>query len=266
MRFSWSKLSRSPANILANWPRSLCQLEGLAFARQYSAENLLELCHWAGLSAPRTLRQHGISYRAIQRLAVWAAADRHNAAYHQSGHIAHVIVAAGLLAAADGLSQADRDIVIVAALVHDLDHMGRHRPRQPFHMELWSAQIAVAHLSRYGSDARVGVRLTDLLAATSFTADPMRDGILAADPLAAYLVDADLFASLFYGVTHARKLSALIKFEDRDPAPISQILKRFVTIASVHGFHTDAAADLHARLGASRTVLGLDKAPGQGAG
>ena len=257
MRFSWSKLSRSPANILANWPRSLCQLQALAFARHYSAENLLELCHWAGLSAPRTLRQHGISYRAVQRLARQSAADRHHASYHQSGHVAHVIIAAGLLAAADGLSQADRDIVILAALVHDLDHMGRHRPRQPFQMELWSAQITVANLSRYGSDSRVAVRLTDLLAATSFTTDPMRDAILAADPLAAYLVDADLFASLFYGIAHAHKLSALVKFEDRDPASVSRILEGFVSVARAHGFYTEAAAQLHDQLGAHNTVLSL---------
>ena len=91
-------LPESPIHLLRQWPRSISVLESVPFRSGYDGASLLTLCHWAGLSRPVRLRQSGIVYQAVVQLANLAALDRHGTNYHHSGHVAHVVMAAGLLA------------------------------------------------------------------------------------------------------------------------------------------------------------------------
>ena len=250
-------LPNSPMYILCQWPRGLRILEAIPFRRGYSGADLLCLCHWAGMSSPNKLRQSGFAYASVVSLAEQAAQDRHSANYHHSGHVAHVVMAVGVLAAADNLSQSDTDMLIVAALVHDLDHQGLLRDRALYEAELRSANLAKSQLSKYHSDSRVVQRLEDLILATSFSDDSIKDHILATDRLAAYLVDADLFASTFYARHISLALTGHIKAEDRLKEDRQVLASGFANNAQQRGFHTAVATDLHAALPYGYSVLSL---------
>jgi len=241
-------LPQSPALLVAQWPRGLNILEAVPFRPTYDAGALLAACRWAGLSAPGKLRRSGVSYRAVTGLAKIAARNRHRAQYHHSGHIFHVIMACGVLAYADGLSQHDTDLLIIAGLVHDLDHQASIRSSKLYAPEMRSADIARAWLTRFGGDVRIAERVTDLLLATSFPNDAIRTEILGSDPLAAYLVDADIFASCFYRRAFALRLSGHIKHEDRLLQTPTELGKAFRKIIRDRGFSSDVAVDLHAAL------------------
>ncbi len=238
----------SPAYLLSQWPRALSYLERLSFNRTYTANDFLRLLHWAGLSSPKRLRAIGIPKNAIHHFASMAAADRHSTQYHQSGHFVHAIIAAGLLAKAGGLNRQDTDLLIIAALVHDLDHLGRLRRKGMYQQEKWSADLVRFALGRHRGNLVVACRLTGLLLATSFSDDPLRDRILASDPLASYLVDADLFASLFYRRGLATRLTRHLKLEERDTTALPILVDRFTETARQRGFYTEAAVVLHEAL------------------
>lgn len=248
-------LPESPVYVLRQWPRGIRVLEAVPFRAGYDADSLLALCHWAGMSPPSGVRQSGFAYGGVCRLTALARMDRHSAHYHHSGHVAHVVMAAGILAAADNLPQADTDLLILAALVHDLDHQGYHRCRALYDPEWRSAQLAKAVLSKHGCDARVAQRLESLLLATSFSDDALRDDILATDRLAAYLVDADLFASTFYRRALSMTLTGHVKAEDRLIEQRDDLASGFAEQTRMRGFYTAVAADLQAGLPDGYSIL-----------
>ena len=248
-------LPESPVYLLRQWPRGIRVLESVPFRSGYDADSLIALCHWAGMSGPSALRQTGIAYSGVCRLAKLARMDRHGAHYHHSGHVAHVVMAAGLLAAADNLPQSDTNLLLLAALVHDLDHQGYHRSRALYDAEWRSAQMAKAVLLRRGSDARLTQRLERLLLATSFSDDVLRDEILATDRLASYLVDADLFASTFYARGLSMALTGHVKAEDRLTDSRLDLAGGFARQTRNRGFYTAVAADLHAGLPDGYSIL-----------
>jgi hypothetical protein len=131
---------------------------------------------------------------------------------HDAGHFAHVIMAAGLLAMRAGLHGEDRRLLVLAGLVHDLDHLGRRASSGYCRQERLSAQRAVRVIVGCGADARLALRINSLLRATALTNDVNRSTILGSDRLARLLTDADIFASVVYprqrsmGMTRALKL------------------------------------------------------------
>lgn len=58
-------------------------------------------------------------------MLVAAAQRRRTNHYHHAGHFAHVVIASGLLAYVTGLTACERALLVLAALVHDLDHSRR---------------------------------------------------------------------------------------------------------------------------------------------
>jgi hypothetical protein len=84
--------------------------------------------------------------------------------YHNRQHFCEVMLIASLLCQAHRVSTKDSQLLLLAALVHDLDHDGR--PGQPFRLERASLQGAEPYLERakVGPDARQ--RLAALVLAT----------------------------------------------------------------------------------------------------
>lgn len=229
-----------PGHVLIGWPQSLRQVEAVSFVQPCSAAELLALADWAGLNA-RSARAAGISMQAVRRLTRLAAFNGYSNQYHQSGHFAHVIIAAGLLAAASGLKERDVAILVLAALVHDLDHHGRRSSRSLYAQEIWSAQKAARVLQRFNSNVGLSPRLARLLRATALTNDTSRKAILNADPLARLLTDADIFASVFFGRKRARSLTRLLKLEQGLAGTPDELLAHFLSIIQAEGLQSSAA-------------------------
>ena len=92
----------------------------------------------------------------------------------------------------------ERSLLVLAGLVHDLDHQGRRASSRRCHQEGYSARRAVRMMAGCGADGRLALRIHTLLLATALTNDVNRLIILQSDRLARILTDADIFASVVY--------------------------------------------------------------------
>lgn len=162
-------------------------------------------------------------------------------------------MAAAVLAEKAGIGNAERALLVLAALVHDLDHHGRRGTHHPlYRQERLSAQMAGRVLMRHGGDPRLVRRLERLIVATALTSDPHRNAILASDPLARLLSDADVFASLCYERALALKLTVRLKLEQGIAADAEAMLDGFAARMEAEGMASEAGRSLLRNLAASR--------------
>ena len=223
----------------------------VGFSRPCSRRDLASICRWAGLSE-NGQSKNGLSDRAVSRLVTLAARQGPGNRYHHSGHFAHVVMAAAIFAGSDGLRAHDRDLLVVAALIHDLNHLGKRSSKRLFHQERQSATAARRIIIGAGADARLAARLEKLLIATALTDDALRMTILAADPLARLLADADIFASVSYRRDIALGLTRNLKLEQRIPGKADDLLRHFAARIGKAGVHSGAGRRLLASTVASR--------------
>lgn len=230
---------------------------------QTSAEmrqlSLYECCLMAGLSAPSFTRHNtGISHTAIKKVAKAQSRLMRLNAYHNQAHICQVIIAAGLLADEASISQVERDILIVAALIHDFGHLGAKRNKTPFWQEVFSCDKALPLLIRGGMDSRLVGLFYEMVLATSPQADAdtvQVQGKKQGDEIISLLADADLFASLFGAKRDVDMLTAQLKFEERLTMPMAELRDGFLAACKAKGLSSLAGQTLHNRLGTNMTYF-----------
>ena len=239
---------------LRRWPHSRAMLptQTSAEMRQLS---LLDCCRIAGLSTPKISRTAaGISHKAIQNVARAQERLMRRNAYHNPAHIGQVIIAAGLLADSAELGQIERDVLILAALIHDYGHLGAVRSKQALWQEASSCKRAIPILVRGGMDSRLCGLLREMVLATSPAVKP-EGASLKGNDILSLLLDADLFASLFLPHAIVDALTGALKYEDRLTIERSALRENFLTSCQNRGFASLAAAELHQRLQAGMTYF-----------
>ncbi len=244
------------------WPHSRAMLPSQTSAemRQLS---LYECCLMAGLSAPSLTRHNtGISHNAIKKVAKAQSRLMRLNAYHNQAHICQVIIAAGLLADEASISQVERDILIVAALIHDFGHRGAKRNKTPFWQEIFSCDKALPLLIRGGMDSRLVGLFYEMVLATSPQADAdtakgqgQGQNKQQGDDIISLLADADLFASLFGAKRDVDKLTGQLKFEERLTMPMADLRDGFLASCKAKGLSSLAGQALHDRLGTNMTYF-----------
>ena len=226
-------------------------MQTVRFAPPCSVDDLKSICGWAGLSFA-TGAQGGLPASALRRLAQAAVRNSGTNSYHHRGHFAHVIMAAGLLAARARLRGQDRALLVLAALVHDLDHQGRRGIRQLYGQEDWSARLTGRVLIGRHGDARLAVRLRRMIRATALTGDRDRLLTLETDRLARLLTDADIFASVMYERRISVRMTAGLKLEQRLSGTAQDLNAAFATFIGKDGLKSALASRLLASVQASR--------------
>ena len=226
-------------------------MQAVRFAPPCSADDLRSICGWAGLSC--AARAHpGLPATALRRLVRVATRNSGANSYHHRGHVAHVIMAAGVLARMAGIRGRDRALLVLAALVHDLDHQGRRGGGRLYWQEDRSARVACRALMGRNGDARRAVRLAGMIRATALTDDEARSSIIRSDRLARLLTDADIFASVIYDREISVRMTAALKLEQRlDGAP-ETLNRAFAALVGEDGLKSAAASRLLGVLQASR--------------
>lgn len=211
---------------LYRWPNHAFNSSGgVAFGRPRHGRNLYRFYRWAGLRFAKPT--------ALSRLAGEAFSQRHQNSYHNSHHVMQVMISAALLSVQASCRAADRQMLVLAAMAHDLGHQGMRTRRGPAVNEAAAAHRACRLFFRSGAQGVAHRQFTALIIATSPSAKLMNDGKTAQAPhachdLAMLLCDADLFASLSYGRKMQYWLAAKVKFELRSTLPVTAILSNFL--------------------------------------
>jgi len=242
-RHRFRHLPVSPRYLVGTWPRAAGTMQAVGFASRCSRRDLEFICRWSGL------RAGGRSWcpvpaPALRRLASVASRNASGNSYHHSGHFAHVVMAAGLLAARAGLRGEDRSLLVLAGLVHDLDHQGRRALSSHYHQEQLSARRAVRMIAGCGGDGRLASRIHTLLLATALTNDVNRSVILQSDQLARLLTDADIFASVAYPRFRSLGMTRALKLEQRLPGSVAALNQRFADLIGGTGLQSDVAQSM----------------------
>lgn len=169
--------------------------------------------------------------------------------YHCRQHFCEVMLAASTLSQVHRLSSRSAQLLLLSALIHDLEHDGK--PNLDFRLERASIARATPHLVAAGVDAEARQRLAALVLATephhgvraarlaqnfhaSGVALPSRfDGpsellLLAQDEglsrLAMLLCEADVLPSVGFTLAHAMRLQGLLAREwGRDLGPSDKL-------------------------------------------
>ena len=200
---------------------------------------------WAGVTVPRQYHQ------ALKPL-IWAAGrNPHQNRYHHDWHNITVMVfaaiLAGLLPRHRRLSADDHFTLLLAAMVHDLDHRGRGMVAKNFAEETRSAMIASRRLfGNKGGQGQAWRRLVTMIKQTSIdvtSVDP------ATHPLSALLKDADLLGSVVFPHPLVQTMTLGLKHEQKIKMPSAQILSQFIEnlakrgLSSEEGKHVLACAN-----------------------
>ena len=247
-RHHFRHLPVSPDYLVATWPRAIGMMQAVSFAAPCSRRDLMSICRWAGLAKER--RSGGpVPTGALRRLVALAARNSSGNSYHHAGHFAHVVMAAGVLAARAGLRSEERGLLVLAALVHDLDHQGRNASSKLYFQETLSAQAAVRVIggrliAGKGGDPRLGSRIHNLLRATALTNDSTRTAILRSDRLARLLTDADILASVVYPLGRSMDMTRALKLEQRLAGGVFDLNRRFARMIADTGLQSEVARDL----------------------
>lgn len=217
--------------------------------------SLYDCCLIAGLSAPsKTRYSAGLSHKAIRSVAQAQARLMRLNSYHNQRHVGQVIIAAGLLADEANISQSERDILILAALIHDYNHLGRRRHKSDLWQEIASCDRAIPRLVRGGIDSRLVGLLYEMVAATS-PVDTAAEKHKPSNDILSLLLDADLFASLFLPKRDVDRLTAQLKDEERLSISHEALRDGFLMRCRKRGFASLAGQTLHNKLGPDMTYF-----------
>lgn len=238
-----------PDYMLNRWPASISFFEN-RLSTPANRQAITSALSWAGMpQTKRGFKAIGVREAAVRRLIKMAAQNRHSNKYHDPAHTLSVIRAAGLIGAAAGLSAQHRTILILAALVHDLDHQGLYARTGYAAQEILSFHLVQRVLSRYGVHMQVLHQIKDLLLATypdaPVEAEP-RSGSIG--HMIECLVDADLFQSLFTRHDIVDSLTAKLKHEMKLSVPHQTLLQQFLTARRRVGLQSAGGRWLHGKL------------------
>jgi len=235
--------------LLNRWPSSLTLFES-RIIKPTTKLSLKCALQWAGLPQnQRILHAFGLRKNSVHALLSIAARNSHSNSYHNPSHTEFVIRAAGLIGHAAGLPANYQAILVLAALIHDLDHQGKRARRGHAAQERYSFDIVKRTLLRYGVHARILQQLEISVLATypgsdlskSFQPGPSGDVVDC-------LIDADLFQSLFAKPAKVDNLTAKLKQEMMIDTSIKDMQSAFLAARRKIGLQSAAARWLHGAL------------------
>ena len=167
------------------------------------------------------------------------------------------MISAALLAQRVGLSKLDQTELLIAAMLHDLDHRGRWMTKDAGGEERRSAKLAASRIfGRGGSDGKAWRKYNERIAATSFT------GAIKHDPndhVGALLLDADIFASCFLPMQEAMQLTKGVMREQSANGKPADHLSAFMNTLSSKGFAHPATRFIAAELPSAMHAAFIDE-------
>ncbi|MCE2518107.1 MAG: HD domain-containing protein [Alphaproteobacteria bacterium] len=234
-----------------HFERAVLMLAKLLKTRQNV--DLYAVLKWAGVGVPRKYR------RAVAPL-IWAASrNPHSNRYHHQWHNMSVMISAALLGRQAGLGRRQMTVLVMTALVHDLDHRGRNMSRVPFGEERYSAMIAGRRLYGRSGHGQAWRELQSRLEATFFDKNTT-PAIPHDDEVTQILLDADVLASCMLPRADALELTRGVMHEHGTSGKAEQALQGFIKTLAERGFAHAVTSDYAAEMTTRKAAVFIDPA------
>ena len=219
MRFKQSGVMLPHPNYLANHlERSLSGLSASLKPRQ--RVSILKALDWLGWQ-PKLFSTPLLRLK-LRRLISIAESNPYSNSYHNPWHTLSVVVLAAILAKRMRFKKARYDDLILLAIAHDLAHRGKRSPPMHLAEERRSATLARRVLRLSGKTARA---FEEQIKASAISVRPSHRSKI--NTLTALLLDADIFASVFFAPKDRLRLAEGIKRETKSTSPSSELLADF---------------------------------------
>ncbi len=197
--------------IVNNWPRTKPLLKRFVLSNQKQPD-FYRLC----LNSLKDMNVKRIgNFKSIfKKLSKHSSKNLYYNNYHDQHHTKSVIIISCLLAKLINIDRNDRILLVIIALTHDLMHQGRRILKKPYYQELKSFSSLMNVLYKNIFKYKDIQRIRRIFKSTFFLVKPENVN----DDLEKIILDADVLASLMFGVDtgmkFARRLKHEIGFED----------------------------------------------------
>ena len=198
--------------IAKNWPRTKYLLKKFVLSNQKKPDFYI-LC----INCLKDLNVLKISkYKKIfKKLSKLSSKNFTFNTYHDQHHFKSVVLIACLLAKLSKLKlEEDKILLVIIALTHDLNHQGRRVIDIPYYQEDKSFKDLSYIFYKKMTNNKYS-RIKRIFRSTFFPIKP----VFVNDHLEKIILDADILASLMFGmntgITFARRLKHEIRFENK---------------------------------------------------
>ena len=233
--FPFEKNFPSITYIANNWPRSKDILKKFILSN-HKLPDLYNLC----LNCLNDLNVHKVERMkpVLKKLSILCSKNVTYNTYHDSHHFKSVIIIACLLAKLSKLkSNEDRFLLIIIALTHDLGHLGRRVQNRSYYQEDRSFCELSRILFKASPNFKKNERIKKIFRSTYFPIKPEK----VDDHVEKIILDADILASLMFGLNVGVEFAGRLKHELRFEGASKQLFSGFLKFLNNKSLYLDSS-------------------------
>ena len=233
--YTFEKNFPSISYIANNWPRTKDVLKKFILSN-HKLPDLYNLC----LNCLNDLHVHKIDKMKpiLKKLSALCSKNVTYNTYHDSHHFKSVIIIACLLAKLSNLkNNEDKFLLIIIALTHDLGHLGRRIQNQSFYQEEKSFSELSRNLFRAKPNFKKNQRIKKIFRSTYFPIKPEK----VDDHVQKIILDADILASLMFGLDVGVEFASRLKHELRFEGGSKQLFSGFLKFLDNKSLYLDSS-------------------------
>ena len=233
--YPFEKNFPSISYIANNWPRTKDVLKRFVLSN-HKPPDLYNLC----LNCLNDLNVHKIDKMKpiLKKLSTLCSKNVTYNTYHDSHHFKSVIIIACLLAKLSNLkNNEDKFLLIIIALTHDLGHLGRRIQNRSFYQEEKSFSELSRNLFRAKPNFKKNQRIKKIFRSTYFPIKPEK----VDDHVQKIILDADILASLMFGLDVGVEFASRLKHELRFEGGSKQLFSGFLKFLDNKSLYLDSS-------------------------
>ena len=233
--YPFEKNFPSISYIANNWPRSKDVLKKFILSN-HKLPDLYNLC----LNCLNDLNVHKIERMkpVLKKLSILCSKNVTYNTYHDSHHFKSVIIIACLLAKLSNLkNNEDKLLLVIIALTHDLGHLGRRIQNKSFYQEEKSFSELSRILFKVKPNFKKNQRIKKIFRSTYFPIKPEK----VDDHVEKIILDADILASLMFGLNVGVEFAGRLKHELRFEGGSKQLFSGFLKFLDNKSLYLDSS-------------------------
>ena len=233
--YPFEKNFPSISYIANNWPRTKDVLKKFVLSN-HKPPDLYNLC----LNCLNDLNVHKIDKMKpiLKKLSTLCSKNVTYNTYHDPHHFKSVIIIACLLAKLSNLkNNEDKFLLIIIALTHDLGHLGRRIQNRSFYQEEKSFSELSRNLFRAKPNFKKNQRIKKIFRSTYFPIKPEK----VDDHVQKIILDADILASLMFGLDVGVEFASRLKHELRFEGGSKQLFSGFLKFLDNKSLYLDSS-------------------------
>ena len=233
-QFIFEKYFPSLSYIANRWPRSKHILKKYVLSNQKKPDffNICNKC-LKDLNVFK-IRDYNL---ILKKLAKLSSNNFTFNSYHDQHHFKSVILIACLLAKLSKLKfNEEKILLIIIALTHDINHQGRRIINQPYYQEDKSFKDLSYIIFKKMTNKKYN-RIKKIFRSTYFPVKPN----FVDDDLEKIILDADVLASLMFGMKTGMKFASRLKHEIRFDDKTDILFKGFLKLLDSKSLYLDSS-------------------------